>query len=497
MFIKKLTSLSLPTKVFLGTTLAYASYTTYIYTVTNYHIEIRENDYYTKLIKSNGNLTHTNDKSSQKCAGDRSVSPEEIIRDTKLQALLVNGRFENPFREYRQQTVFEFLAMRVIELFDWATTSGKKGGLPDSEEELRKNLPVFLPDLELLRNNHLGKETSIDDKHENNEGHWFWPLSSSSKSVLPELANRLCFTWFGQSCSLVQISNISFLLDPIFSDHLIDPTLGPKRITPSPVDLETLLNKVLVPEFIMVSHNHPDHLDAHSIKLIGNKSTWIVPAGMRHYLAKKGIYNTIEMNWWDRVEIEVPQLSSSFDVEKNETLVDSKTKDKYEVVCVPAMHWSGRHVTDTNKSLWCSFIILKNGHSVFFHCGDTGYSNELFKTIGHLYSPIKFAALPIGQYCPQWHQKPRHINPTEAVDIMEDLKVHKMVGVHWGTFVLSSETYLEPKLMLEKLAKVHKKLNGIMTPQFGQTIVMDMSKMDYERDDDVEVIRNGKCLVHR
>ena len=37
---------------------------------------------------------------------------------------------------------------------------------------------------------------------------------------LPPLGHQMIFTWLGQSCSLVQISGINFLTDPILSKHL-------------------------------------------------------------------------------------------------------------------------------------------------------------------------------------------------------------------------------------------------------------------------------------
>ncbi|KAH3664064.1 hypothetical protein OGAPHI_004778 [Ogataea philodendri] len=407
--------LALRWKFGLGVLAAYSGYTTYIYVRTQQEIRRRQQ------VQD----AHPQSEDDGECDG------------CQYDTLTVNGRFENPFPEYRPQTIFEFFAMRVLDLFEF----GKRGGLPSSYEELRASLPIHTPDIETLRATGQNEEFSSD-------------------ADFPAVRDRLTFTWFGQSCSLVQIGSVSFLTDPLFENHLISRLVGPQRIAPSAIKLQDLMEQVKIPEYVLVSHDHPDHLEEESVKRIGNKSKWIVPVGVRRFLAKRGVSNVIEMKWWDRVTLE------------------TDSPDKYEVVCLPAMHWSGRQLIDTNKTLWCSFMILRNGKSIFFHCGDTGYSSDLFRLIGQKYGPVKFGALPIGQYCPQWHQRPRHISPLEAVRITNDMGIEKMVGVHWGTFILSSEKYMEPKEQLEELARMNGRQNSILVSEHGRTLVFDTGEID-------------------
>ena len=37
-----------------------------------------------------------------------------------------------------------------------------------------------------------------------------------------------------------------------------------------------------------------------------------------------------------------------------------------------------------------------------------------------------------------------HTNPEEALDIARDLKSKKVIGMHWGTVILSLEPIMEP-----------------------------------------------------
>ena len=41
------------------------------------------------------------------------------------------------------------------------------------------------------------------------------------------------------------------------------------------------------------------------------------------------------------------------------------------------------------------------------------------------------------------------MNPEEAVQTHRDLHAHKSLGIHWGTFQLTSEPILEPRWRLE------------------------------------------------
>lgn len=335
----------------------------------------------------------------------------------KFESLEVLGRFENPFKEYRPQTLYEFFIMRVIEI--WVN---EHGSLHEDLED---------------RKSHLGwQEVNLEQ------------LSQLSENKNNDF---MSYTWIGQSCGLVTMPNNGprVLLDPLFENHLVSK-FGPKRILPIPISLNDLMENGK-PEVVIVSHDHPDHLEKESVLKIGDSCKWIVPYGVGKYLRKNGVSNIQEMKWWDKIPIE------------------SQSKDKYEIVCLPAMHWSGRIMLDANLTLWSSFLIIKNGESIFYHGGDTGYTSELFKTIGKEYGPVKFAALPIGQYCPEWHQAPRHISPMEALKICKDMKIETMAGVHWGTFVLSSEKYWEPGMKLKDISEGIDFTNAIV-PKLGGCI---------------------------
>lgn len=415
-------------KSILGALATYTAYTGYSYSLTQREIKLREIEIDGK---SKGN------------------DIEDIRR---WEIFKVGERFENPFSEYRPQTLYEFFIMRVIELFDIWKLKEAKGGVPFNIEKVKQSL---------------GWVNFQETEEEIADGLKFTELYRD------KIVNDgyIGFTWFGQSCSLIESGDRKMVTDPLFEDWIVNSKIGPKRIVPCPT------KKLSDIDWVFVSHDHPDHLGEDSVKMLQNdKTKWIVPVGIKSFLVNLGIResNIREMKWWDKFQLD----------------------DNFEVVCLPAMHWSGRLLYDSNLSLWCSFLILKNGKGLFYHGGDTGYVNKLFKQIGDIYGPIKLSALPIGQYCPEWHQKPRHISPRESVKIMQEMGIHKLVGVHWGTFVLSSEHYLEPKQLLEKEATKEGKVNNIVIPKPGQRMLMKEDKLDFENDDEVEFV-NDRLVIYK
>ena len=86
---------------------------------------------------------------------------------------------------------------------------------------------------------------------------------------------------------------------------------------------------------------------------------------------------------------------------------------------------------------------------IFFAC-DTGYGN-IYKDLGNKYGPIDLTIINIGAYnfypiMPYKDKSIYHTNPEEALKIGQDLKSKKVLGMHWGTFVLSLEPIMEPPI---------------------------------------------------
>ncbi len=87
----------------------------------------------------------------------------------------------------------------------------------------------------------------------------------------------------------------------------------------------------------------------------------------------------------------------------------------------------------------------------FWFGGDTAYS-DAFEQIGRRLGPFDVSAIPIGAYYPRWFMGHVHADPAEAVGIHRDLRSRRSLAIHWGTFKMTREFYLEPRDRLREEA---------------------------------------------
>ena len=187
---------------------------------------------------------------------------------------------------------------------------------------------------------------------------------------------------------------------------------------------------------IVISHNHYDHLDKKTIKNLNKINPdiiYLVPLKLKKWFEGLGTKNVYEFNWWEEKKI------------KNTTFT-----------FVPVQHWSRRGLFDKNKTLWGGWWI-ENDNIKLVHLGDTGYTNDFIEINKRLGSP-DLAFIPIGAYAPRWIMKESHMNPEEALKTAFDLDAKKSIGMHWGTFILTTEPTEEPRQILENLI-IEKDLN--------------------------------------
>jgi len=257
--------------------------------------------------------------------------------------------------------------------------------------------------------------------------------------------DSLVVTWIGHATFLVQMGGLNILTDPIFSERCSPVQFaGRRRVTPLPLDPARL------PEIdcVVISHNHYDHLDRGSVRLLGNGPTWFVPLGLKAWFARQGITNVVELDWWDQAELSNGSM----------------------VTCVPAQHFSSRSPWDRNKTLWAGWVLAIAGRRVYF-AGDTGYGPH-FAEIGARTGPLDLALMPIGAYQPEWFMLPVHTNPAQAVQAHLDLRAGRTIGMHWGTFILADEPILEPaRLFRESADKTGLTEEEIIILLHGQTVV--------------------------
>ena len=235
--------------------------------------------------------------------------------------------------------------------------------------------------------------------------------------------------WIGHATFLIKLGNTTIITDPLFSKNTGPLIFGPKRY----VDPAIKLEDVPKTDLILISHSHYDHLDASAIRNFPHKDAKVLlPLKLSKYF--KRYKDVKELDWYDEIQV---------------------NKD-VKVTLLSAVHWSKRSLWDTNKTLWGSFLIEYKGKKILFAC-DTGYGN-IYKKLGEKYGPIDITLINIGAYnfypmMPVKDKSIYHTNPEEALQIGKDLNSKKVVGMHWGTVVLSLEPIMEPPKRFKDSAK--------------------------------------------
>ncbi len=260
-------------------------------------------------------------------------------------------------------------------------------------------------------------------------------------------------TWIGHATMLVQYRGINFLTDPHLTDHPapID-CLFPGRLT-QPALQHAEMPKI---DFIVISHNHYDHLDRRTVNMFGNSVIWYVPLGLKIWFEKQGIHSdkVVELDWWQ---------SHQF-------------SDEVCVTFTPSVHWSKRVPWDTNKSLWGSWSVRIAEFNSWF-AGDTAYDEELFMEIGRRTGPYQLSFIPIGAYGPRYFMSSQHVDPARAVLIHKDIKAEKSIAIHWGTFQLTHEPFLEPpELLKEAMNFENLPQNRFVILKIGETLVLEKTE---------------------
>lgn len=232
------------------------------------------------------------------------------------------------------------------------------------------------------------------------------------------VAHRACgdassITWLGHSSALIRIGGLTVLTDPVLSPQRAAGSPLPARISQPPLTLADLPPV----DVILISHGDYDHLHDPSLQALAARfpdAAIATPAGAAHAVARRHFPAARALG-----------AGGSFGLRA------------VTFTALPAHHETRRNLLGIRDGAAVSWEIAAPEARILF-VGDSGYG-PAFEAIGRSRKPYDVALVPIGAYEPRGIVSDMHTTPEEAAKIAREVGARVAIGIHWGTFALSSD----------------------------------------------------------
>lgn len=258
--------------------------------------------------------------------------------------------------------------------------------------------------------------------------------------------------WLGHSSYFLQLSGKRMLIDPVLSPYASPFSFVNKAFPGAnpyqPEDMPDL-------DYILISHDHWDHLDYSTIMALKHKVKAVIcPLGVGGYFMQWGfpLDSVHEGDWFDVVELE----------------------SNFTVHILPARHFSGR-LLEKNKTLWAGFALTTPKQRVYYS-GDGGYGPH-FKEIGDRFGGFDVAIIEDGQYGSRWPYI--HMMPEEAAQAAVDVQAKAVLPGHAAKFALANHAWDEPYVRIT--AATQDKPYRLLTPMIGEPVELERKDQTFSQ----------------
>lgn len=248
--------------------------------------------------------------------------------------------------------------------------------------------------------------------------------------------------WMGHDTLFIQIDGIRILSDPT----LVTGSPVSFANKPFPVAYDYTPDDIPDIDYLLISHEHWDHLDYHTVTSLRDRiGTVVCSLGVGEYF-----------EYWKFPKEKIIEL----DWDEKHTFGDGLT-----IHALTARHGTNRALA-RNKTLWVSFMLEAPSMTIFIS-GDTGYGAH-FAEIKKSFPAIDLAIMENGQYDQRW--KNSHMLPEGLVQAVKDLGPDRIMTMHNSKYAEANHSWKAP---LENItAAAAKEGFALLTPMIGEIVYL-------------------------
>ena len=257
------------------------------------------------------------------------------------------------------------------------------------------------------------------------------------------------FIWFGHSTLLARLGGQTVAVDPVLGPSVSPLAINMRRFQPPVAPLDEWPR----PDVVLISHNHYDQFEEATLRALAqSRAHFIVPLGLGGSLKALGARAEAitELDWWQ-----------------------TRERGSLRITLVPALHTSGRTLSDGAKSFWGGFVI-QHGAETIYYSGDSAYGPH-FGEIAARFPGIDIAFIENGQYDRRWPDN--HLFPEQAAQAAADVKPRRAMPVHWGAYSMAYHPWDEP---VRRAVPAMRALGvNPLTPLLGQVFDATMATPEW------------------
>jgi L-ascorbate metabolism protein UlaG (beta-lactamase superfamily) len=212
-------------------------------------------------------------------------------------------------------------------------------------------------------------------------------------------------TYVGHATVRIELAGTTLLTDPILRDRVFGFI---RRSGPAP-------DPSPPPDAVLLSHQHPDHLDPRSLRMLGTDVTVISARGSGRRLGRHGFADVREVDPGETVAI-----------------------GEVDVRATPADHDGRRY--PIGRMIPALGFEIRGADARIYFAGDTDLFDEMAELAG-----VDVALLPIAGWGPTVGKG--HIDPERAIEAVSMLRPRVVIPIHWGTLLRTDLHGRRPELL--------------------------------------------------